>query len=113
MRRRRIVLLAPIGVLLIVLGVAAGVPTSAGAVATTVPCADRVNNTATKLLECIRTDDLWHHMQEFQAIADSHPGPDGHPSRNSGEPGYLASALYVANLMSQWGYDVHIQTYKF
>jgi hypothetical protein len=113
MRRRRIVLLAPIGVLLIALGVAVGVPTSAGASTTTVPCADRVNNTATKLLECIRTDDLWHHMKEFQAIADSHPGPDGHPSRNSGEPGYLASALYVANLMSQWGYDVHIQTYKF
>jgi hypothetical protein len=32
-------------------------------------------------------DDLWKHMQEFQAIADANPGPDGHPSRNSGEPG--------------------------
>ena len=50
-------------------------------------------------------------MKAFQTIADDNPGPDGHPSRNSGEPGYLASALYVANLMSDWGYSVHIQTY--
>ena len=31
-------------------------------------------------------------MQAFQAIADANPSPaDGHPSRNSGEPGYKAS----------------------
>ena len=52
-------------------------------------------------------------MQAFQAIADQNPGPDGHPSRNSGEPGYKASADYVANLMRQAGYNVTIQTYKF
>jgi hypothetical protein len=52
-------------------------------------------------------------MQALQAIADANPGPDGHASRNSGEPGYLASAEYVANLMSKWGYHVHIQTYQF
>ena len=59
-------------------------------------CHERVNNTPGKLLPCIRTDDLWHHMRVFQAIANAHPGPDGHPSRNSGEPGYKASADYVA-----------------
>ena len=53
-------------------------------------------------------------MEAFQAIADANPSPaDGHPSRNSGEPGYKASADYVANLMKEWGYDVTIQTYKF
>jgi Zn-dependent M28 family amino/carboxypeptidase len=52
-------------------------------------------------------------MQAFQAIADANPGPDGHPSRNSGEPGYKASADYVAKLMTEAGYDVTIQTYKF
>jgi hypothetical protein len=52
-------------------------------------------------------------MQAFQAIADQNPGPDGHASRNSGEPGYKASADYVANLMRQAGYDVTIQKYKF
>jgi hypothetical protein len=76
-------------------------------------CAARVNDTPRKLLECIRTDDLWGYMKAFQAIADANPGPDGHPSRNSGEPGYKASADFVANLMRQAGYDVTIQTYKF
>jgi hypothetical protein len=52
-------------------------------------------------------------MKAFQAIADANPGPDGHPSRNSGEPGYKASADYVARLMTEAGYDVTIQTYKF
>jgi Peptidase family M28/PA domain len=62
---------------------------------------------------CIQTDDLWNHMKAFQAIADANPGPDGHPSRNSGEPGYKASADYVATKMKEAGYDVTIQTYKF
>jgi hypothetical protein len=52
-------------------------------------------------------------MENFQAIADANPGPDGHPSRNSGEPGYKASVDYVAALMDQAGYDVTIQPYKF
>jgi hypothetical protein len=52
-------------------------------------------------------------MRAFQAIADANPGPDGHPSRNSGEPGYKASVDYVAKLMRQAGYDVTIQPYKF
>src|SRR5690242_2532991 len=76
-------------------------------------CAARVNATPRKLLPCIRTKDLWRHMRAFQAIADANPGPDGHPSRNSGEPGYKASADYVARLMTQAGYKVTIQTYKF
>ena len=67
-------------------------------------CAARVNDTPRKLLECIRTEDLWRHMKAFQAIADANPGPDGHPSRNSGEPGYKASVDYVAKLMRQAGY---------
>jgi hypothetical protein len=86
--------------------VAAHAPSSSG-------CAHRVNNTPAKLLPCVRTEDLWRHMRAFQAIADANPGPDGHPSRNSGEPGYKASVHYVARLMRQAGYDVTIQTYKF
>jgi hypothetical protein len=52
-------------------------------------------------------------MKAFQKIADQNPGPDGHPSRNSGEPGYKASVDYVARLMQQAGYNVTIQPYKF
>src|SRR3954454_7703043 len=76
-------------------------------------CENRVNDTPSKLVECIRTDDLWKHMQAFQAIADANPGADGHPSRNSGEPGYRASVEYVASWMRAAGYDVPIQPYTF
>src|SRR6266550_8390416 len=77
-------------------------------------CDARANDTPSKLLPCIQQDDLWNHMIQFQAIADANPSPaDGHPSRNSGEPGYKASADYVARLMTQAGYNVTIQTYKF
>ena len=80
---------------------------------TSAQCDSRANDTPSKLVECVQTADLWNHMQAFQAIADANPGPDGHPSRNSGEPGYKASVDYVAALMKQAGYDVTIQPYKF
>jgi len=85
---------------------AAGATSSSG-------CDNRVNDTPRKLVPCITTDDLWNHMEALQAIADANPGADGHPSRNSGEPGYKASVDYVANLMRQAGYDVSIQPYTF
>jgi len=77
-------------------------------------CDARANDTPSKLLPCIQRDELWNHMIQFQAIADANPRPaDGHPSRNSGEPGYKASADYVAQLMTDAGYNVTIQKYKF
>src|SRR3954451_16004543 len=76
-------------------------------------CANRVNNTPEKLVDCVNRNDLWAHMVKFQQIADANPGADGHPSRNSGEPGYKASADYVADVMRAAGYDVTLQEYKF
>ena len=76
-------------------------------------CDTQVNDTAAKLLPCITTSDLMNHMQQFEDIAVANPGPDGHPSRNSGEPGYLASVMYVKNLMDAAGYTTHIQQYTF
>jgi hypothetical protein len=77
-------------------------------------CATQVNDTPSKLLPCITTNDLWKHMQNLQAIANANPSPaDGHPSRNSGEPGYKASVDYVAKAMQDAGYDVTIQPYTF
>src|SRR5438105_10650833 len=53
-------------------------------------------------------------MKQFEAIGKAYPRPaDGHPSRNSGEPGYKASVDYVAAVMNAAGYDVTIQTYTF
>jgi hypothetical protein len=88
------------------------VPTTAGAI-TSAQCDARVNDTPSKLVECIQTNDLWNHMRAFQAIADANPGLDGHASRNSGEPGYWASVQYVKNKMEAAGYDVTIQPYTF
>ncbi len=76
-------------------------------------CANRVNNTPKKLVDCVTKADLWAHMVKFQQIADANPGADGHPSRNSGEPGYKASADYVAGVMKAAGYNVTLQEYKF
>ena len=88
------------------------VPITASADPTSAECDARVNDTPAKLVECIQTADLMTHLQAFQDIADQNP-VDGHPSRNSGEPGYRASVDYVANLMAAAGYDVTIQTYTF
>jgi Peptidase family M28/PA domain len=100
---------------LIPLCVAAGLvgPAAAGADPSSSACDARNNNSAGKLLPCIQTKDLWNHMKAFQAIADANPGLDGHPSRNSGEPGYWQSVQYVAKKMKAAGYDVTIQPYKF
>ena len=76
-------------------------------------CAARDNDTESRLVDCIGRDALWAHMVAFQQIADANPGPDGHASRNSGEPGYLASVNYVADLMRAAGYRVTIQPYTF
>ena len=93
--------------------------TNAGAMtrttaAASASCDTQVNDTPSKLIPCITRKDLWNIMQNFQAIADANPSPaDGHPSRNSGEPGYKASADYVAAAMKAAGYDVVEQPYKF
>src|SRR4029450_4506883 len=77
-------------------------------------CDTQGTGTPGTLLPCITKADLWNHMQRFQAIADANPSPaDGHPSRNSGEPGYKASADYVAQVMRDAGYNVTIQQYPF
>jgi Zn-dependent M28 family amino/carboxypeptidase len=101
-----------LGLLLLCAGALLVAPASAGAVSSA-GCNHRVNDTPGKLIPCIRTGDLWAHMRQFQAIANANPGADGHPSRNSGEPGYKASADYVASKMKAAGYNVAIQTYHF
>ncbi len=90
--------------------------TSATATKTPAPpsnakCESRSNSSTAALLQCIRREPLWAHMVAFQDIANANPGPDGHPSRNIGEPGYLASAQYVLEKMAAAGYSVRLQEY--
>src|SRR5213079_222572 len=51
------------------------VPANASAI-TSAECDAQVNDTPGKLIPCIQQDDLWNHMQQFQAIPDANPGPD-------------------------------------
>lgn len=88
----------------------AGIETSAAASAS---CEHRVNDTREKLEACIAAPSLWQHLAAFQTIADKNPGPDGHPSRQAGTPGYKASVDYVAGLMRQAGYKVQVQAYQY
>ena len=74
-------------------------------------CNSRQQTTADMLVACINADPLWRHLVNFEQIAIANPGPDGHPSRNIGEPGYLASAKYVMNKMRAAGYTVQLQQY--
>ena len=74
MRRR----LAPACLVSLVVAVGLLAPSSASAI-TSKQCDARVNDTPGKLIECVKTGDLWKHMQAFQAIADANPGLDGHP----------------------------------
>jgi Zn-dependent M28 family amino/carboxypeptidase len=101
-----------LGLVVLVLGAGLITTASAGAV-TSAACNNRANNTPSRLVECIQKVDLMKHLQAFQAIADANPGPDGHSSRNSGEPGYRASVDYVASAMKAAGYKVTIQPYTF
>ena len=94
-------------------GVVATVTANPTGTVAAVDCTTQVNDTVAKLVPCITTSDLWNHMIKFQQIADANPGPDGHASRNSGEPGYKASVDYVASVMQAAGYNVTIQTYTF
>ena len=71
-------------------------------------CDTRTNNTYTKLLECIRLDEVREHQAALQAIADENGG-----NRFSGTPGYDASAAYVAERLEAAGYDVEIQTFDY
>ena len=76
-------------------------------------CENRVNDTPAKLGSCIAAPTLWQRLAEFQKIADANPGPGGHPSRDTGTPGYKASVAYVAGLMRKAGYHVTIQAYRY
>jgi aminopeptidase Y len=71
-------------------------------------CDNRDNNTHAKLLECVTLDGVRAHQAAFQAIADANGG-----TRVSGTQGYDASVDYVAQALSEAGYDVVIQPFDY
>lgn len=112
--RRLHSVVAALGLAALALLPASNVGASTSTTPTSAQCLARVNDTPSTLTACIQTADLWNHMKKFQAIANTNLSPaDGHPSRNAGEPGYKASADYVASVMQAAGYNVTIQQYTF
>src|ERR1700722_3366314 len=76
-------------------------------------CVNRVNDTVAKLEACVQQGSLWRRLARFQRIAENNPGPEGHPNRDTGTPGYRASVAYVAGVVQRAGYDVTIQQYTY
>lgn len=71
-------------------------------------CGNRVNNTISKLLQCVTIEGLRAHQAAFQAIADAHGGV-----RAAGTPGYDQSVAYVAETLAQAGYEVVVQPFPY
>ena len=92
--------------LVVLVGGAAAAPISEA------DCEARANDSAAKLVECIKQPVLWRQLSAFQRIADDNPGPDGHDNRDTGTPGYKASVEHVAALMRAAGYRVTVQPYN-
>jgi Zn-dependent M28 family amino/carboxypeptidase len=80
----------------------------ATAVQSAAACDSRVNNTHSKLLECVTLEGVRAHQAALQAIADAHNG-----IRTSGTPGYNASVDYAVGVFEQAGYDVKVQEFQF
>jgi len=85
---------------------------------TSAECEARVNDTRSKLVECIQKDALWQHLIAFQNISDSNPDPTfsifpgaPHGSRDAGTAGDIASVQYIVNKMVAAGYTVSTQSY--
>ena len=107
-RSRRPVLMAAL-----VAAGAALVPSTPASAAGDQGCQERVNNSARKLIDCVRTADLWAHMQAFQHIAADNPGPDGHPFAQLGRAGLQSLGRLRGQEMQAAGYDVNLQQYTF
>lgn len=82
--------------------------TASSAMAASKSCDTRVNNTQKKLLECVTIDGAREHQAALQVIADDNGG-----FRTSGTKGYDDSVDYVAERMTEAGYDVVVQPFNF
>jgi aminopeptidase Y len=71
-------------------------------------CANEVNNTYKKLLDCVTLAGARAHQAAFQAIADANNG-----IRTSGTLGYDGSAEYAAGVFRAAGYVVTVQPFQF
>ncbi len=71
-------------------------------------CDNRVNNTFSKLLECVTLAGVRQHQAAFQAVASENGGV-----RAAGTPGYDQSVSYVVGKLTAAGYDVTLNPFAF
>jgi Zn-dependent M28 family amino/carboxypeptidase len=87
---------------------AAGAAPRGGGGPSPTACVNRRNESAEKLLECMRVDGVRRHQRALQDIADANGG-----TRAAATPGYDASVEYVATLLRGAGYDVTTPAFSF
>jgi Zn-dependent M28 family amino/carboxypeptidase len=88
--------------------VTSGVTSVARAAPSPEDCADRVNNTYNKLLECVTVEGVREHQAALQSAADANGG-----NRFSGFGGYDASVDYVVQTLEAAGYEPVVQTFDY
>ena len=71
-------------------------------------CAERVNNTQEKLLECVTIEGVRGHQAALQEAADANGG-----IRETGTPGYDASVMYVLETLEAAGYAPELNAFDF
>jgi Zn-dependent M28 family amino/carboxypeptidase len=103
--------IAAVGVLGLV--VAALAPVQAASATPGNGCANRTNNTYSKLLQCVTVDGVREHQAQFQKIADASDDPFYPGTRAAGTDGYADSVDYVAGLLRDAGYRVTLDEFQF
>lgn len=71
-------------------------------------CNTGVNDSPRKLLECVTLDGVRAHQARLQSIADQNGG-----TRAAGTVGHALTEAYIANTLSDAGYEVVIQPFQF
>ena len=102
---------AAVGVLGLV--AAALLPVQAASAAPGNGCADRTNNTYSKLLQCVTVEGVREHQAQLQKIADASDDPFYPGSRAAGTDGYADSVDYVAGQLRDAGYRVTLDEFQF
>lgn len=102
---RRVVALAATGATILALAIA---PAAAASAAPGAACANRNNNTVSKLLQCVTADGAMEHLQALQDIADANGG-----NRAADSPGYEASVEYVVDTLEAAGWDASIEEFDY
>ena len=72
------------------------------------PSSANVGVDTSALTNALTVEGILQHMQKFQEFADAGDG-----TREASSDGYIDSALYVSQLMTQAGYDVDVQIFPY